>query len=117
MNGKLHVGLMVLICLVPVLVVLALPALGVNIGGGAWFLLFLLCPLAHLLMMRQMHGSGHTEAHGQERHSNQSVQETETGGGNQNTTIEGRQSCPPVPVTKRLPVPVSNRRPDRSSAG
>jgi len=51
MSGKLHVGLMVLICLVPVLLVLALPALGVNIGGGAWFLLILLCPLAHLLMM------------------------------------------------------------------
>lgn len=113
MNGKLHVGLMVLICLVPVLVVLALQPLGINIGGGAWFLLILLCPLAHLLMMRKMHGSGHTEAHGQRRQPRQSVQKVEVVEGNRETAIESRQSLLPVPVTNRLPVPVSNRRPDR----
>ncbi len=116
MSGKLHVGVMVLICLVPVLLVLALPALGVHIGG-AWFLLILLCPLAHLLMMRKMHGSGHTEAHGQRRQPRQSVQKVEVVEGNRETAIESRQSLLPVPVTNRLPVPVSNRRPDRSSAG
>lgn len=118
MSGKLHVGVMVLICLVPVLLVLALPALGVHIGGGgAWFLLFLLCPLAHLLMMRKMHGSGHTEAHGQGRQPRQSVQEVEVVEGNRETANESRQSLLHVPVTNRLPIPVSNRRPDRSSAG
>lgn len=113
MKGKLHVGLMVLICLVPVLVVLALPPLGINIGGGAWFLLILLCPLAHLLMMNLMHGSGRTEDQTQKRQSRQSVQEVEAVEGNRETSIESGQSLLPVPVTNRLPVPVSNRRPDR----
>ncbi len=118
MKGKLHVGLMVLICLVPVLLVLALPALGVHIGGGgAWFLLILLCPLAHLLMMRKISGPGRTEDPGQERHSIQSVQEVEVVEGNRETAIESEQSLLPVPVTNRLPVPVSNWRPAWSFAG
>ncbi len=118
MSGKLPVGVMVLTCLVPALLVLALPALGVHIGGGgAWVLLILLYPLAHLLMMRKISGPGHTEAPGQERHSIQSGQEIEAVAGNRETAIESEQSLLPVPVTNRLPVPVSNRRSDRSSAG
>ncbi len=63
MNRKLHFGLMVLVCLIPVAVILTLPALGVNLSDGAWYLLFLLCPATHLLMMRYMHGLGHTKIH------------------------------------------------------
>jgi hypothetical protein len=115
-NGKLHVGLMVLICLVPVLIVLALPALGINMGGGAWILMILLCPLAHLLMMRYMHGPGRTEGHTHEPRASQSVQEVGSGEGSSVTTGGDARPLPPVPAINKLPVPVSNRRPDRSSA-
>jgi hypothetical protein len=115
-NGKLHVGLIVLICLVPVLIVLALPALGINLGGGAWILLILLCPLAHLLMMRYMHGPGHTEAHTHERQASQSVQEVESGEGSSVNTEGDARLLLPAPAVNKLPVPVLNRQPDRSSA-
>lgn len=116
MSGKLPVGVMVLTCLVPALLVLALPALGVHIGG-AWVLLILLYLPAYLLMMRKISGPGHTEAPGQERHSIQSGQEIEAVEGNRETAIESEQSLLPVPAANRLPVPVSNWRPAWSFAG
>jgi hypothetical protein len=118
MNGKLHVGVMVLVCLVPVLAILALPALGVNVGGGAWFLLILLCPLAHLLMMRQMHGAGETRAHGRDQHFGQSRDEIKAvTGSDERAGSDGGKSLLPVPAPNKLPVLVSKRRPDRPSVG
>lgn len=51
MRKEKHVFLMILCCLVPLGVVLALLA----IGGGGWaiYSLFLLCPLLHIFLMRE----------------------------------------------------------------
>ncbi len=115
-SGKLHVGLMVLICLVPVLLITAIPALGINTGGGAWILFILLCPLAHLLMMRYMHGQDHEEGHTHEHLPHESVQEVGPCEGSSVTTGGDARLLLPAPVINNLPVPVSNRQPDRSSA-
>ena len=45
---------MILCCTIPLLVIAAF-ALGIGRGSGAIYLLFLVCPLVHLLM----HRSGH----------------------------------------------------------
>jgi hypothetical protein len=116
MNGKPHVGVMVMLCLVPVLVVLTLPALSVAIGDGTWFLVILVCPLAHVVMMRQMEASGlYIEGRGQQRQANKSVLKVEAVEDSQKTAIE--ESLLPVQVVNKLPVLVSNQRPDRPSAG
>lgn len=66
MNGKLHSALMVSFCVVPALALLVLTAAGARLGGGAWLPLILICPLAHLLMIRQTRASGHRRSGGKE---------------------------------------------------
>lgn len=51
-----HFLTMVLCCAIPIIGILALSASGV-LGSWAYFLVFLLCPLGHILMMRGMHSS------------------------------------------------------------
>ncbi|MFQ6067457.1 MAG: DUF2933 domain-containing protein [bacterium] len=50
MRKERHLFFMVLCCLIPVVAILALVAVG--LGGWAVYGLFLLCPLMHILMMR-----------------------------------------------------------------
>ena len=51
-----HFLAMVLCCAIPIIGILALSASGV-LGSWAYFLVFLLCPLGHIFMMRGMHSS------------------------------------------------------------
>ena len=51
-----HFLAMVLCCAIPIVGILALSASGV-LGSWAYFLVFLLCPLGHIFMMRGMHSS------------------------------------------------------------
>jgi cytochrome b561 len=56
-----HFLAMVLCCAIPIIGILALSASGV-LGSWAYFLVFLLCPLGHIFMMRGMHShSSHAE--------------------------------------------------------
>ena len=55
-----HFLAMVLCCAIPVVGILALSALGV-LGSWAYLLIFLICPLGHIFMMRGMH-SAHAES-------------------------------------------------------
>jgi len=50
MMRQKHLFFMLLCCLIPVVAILALVAVG--LGGWAIYGLFLLCPLMHILMMR-----------------------------------------------------------------
>lgn len=68
-NSK-HLLLMVLCCLVPMLLVVLLFSVG--IGGILPFLMILICPLMHILLMRGMH-----DKHDHE-HSGHRVISTET---------------------------------------
>jgi hypothetical protein len=52
------------LCVVGMGAFLVLPALGIALGSVLPFLLILLCPLSHILMMRQGQGCGH--GHGSE---------------------------------------------------
>ena len=47
------------LCVVGMGAFLVLPALGIGLGSVLPFLLILLCPLSHILMMRQGQGCGH----------------------------------------------------------
>jgi cytochrome b561 len=51
-----HFLVMVVCCAIPIIGILALSASGV-LGTWAYFLVFLLCPLGHIFMMRGMHSS------------------------------------------------------------
>ena len=51
-----HFLAMVLCCTIPIIGILALSAFGV-LGSWTYFLVFLLCPLGHIFMMRGMHSS------------------------------------------------------------
>lgn len=51
-----HFLVMVLCCAIPIIGILALSASGV-LGSWAYFLVFMLCPLGHIFMMRGMHSS------------------------------------------------------------
>lgn len=53
---KNHLKWMVVLCLAPIGIYIIFQALGIGLGQGLLFLLFLLCPLSHFLMMR---GKGH----------------------------------------------------------
>jgi hypothetical protein len=55
---KLNRSWLMTLCLVGLGALLILPSLGISIGSIFGFLLVLLCPLSHLLMMRGGHG-GH----------------------------------------------------------
>jgi hypothetical protein len=59
-----HIWLMVLCCLIPVALLGGALLLGVPVTSALAFALVLLCPLSHLLFMRQM---GHTHETGQDR--------------------------------------------------
>jgi hypothetical protein len=56
MHNKKMMLLMLLCCAIPLVAMFALPALGVSLGSRGYFLLILLCPAMHFLMMRGMHG-------------------------------------------------------------
>jgi hypothetical protein len=49
-----HHWVMVLGCLIPIVALFILPAIGVDLGGLQVFLI-VLCPLSHLFMMRSMY--------------------------------------------------------------
>jgi len=49
-----HTLLMILCCALPIATVLSLSYLGV-LGSWGYYALFLLCPLAHILMFRKGH--------------------------------------------------------------
>ncbi|MBI4537424.1 MAG: DUF2933 domain-containing protein [candidate division NC10 bacterium] len=55
---KLSRSWLMTLCVVGMGAVLVLPALGISLGSLLAFLLVLLCPLSHLLMMRGMGGHG-----------------------------------------------------------
>jgi hypothetical protein len=59
-QGSKRTLFMILCCLVPMLLVVLLFTVG--IGGILPFLMILLCPLMHIIMMRGMHG-GHDHKH------------------------------------------------------
>ncbi len=54
-----HLFFMLLCCLIPVVAIMALVALG--LGGLATYGLFLLCPLMMIFMMREHKGTDHSE--------------------------------------------------------
>ncbi len=64
MRKERHLFFMLLCCLIPIVAILALVALG--LGGWAIYGLFLLCPLMHIFIIR-----GHKEAdHGEHDQDN-----------------------------------------------
>ena len=60
----LHGILMILCCLLPLLLIIALPALGIK-SSAISLLAVLACPLMHVGMMFMMGKSGHGEHHHQ----------------------------------------------------
>lgn len=60
---KLNRSWLMALCLVGMGSVFILPALGISLGILGSFLLVLLCPLSHILMMQGMRGEH--EGHGQ----------------------------------------------------
>ena len=58
MGNKNMFWLMVLGCALPLMAVFMLPLFGITAGSGLVLLLFILCPVMHLFMMRGMHGHG-----------------------------------------------------------
>jgi hypothetical protein len=61
---KLNRSWLMTLCLVGLGALLILPSLGIGIGSLFGFLLILLCPLSHLLMMRGGHGGHGGHDHG-----------------------------------------------------
>ena len=51
-----HFLAMVLCCAIPIVGILVLSAFGV-LGSWAYLLIFLICPLGHIFMMRGMHSN------------------------------------------------------------
>jgi hypothetical protein len=56
---KLNRSWLMVLCVVGMGAFLVLPALGIGLGSVLPFLLILLCPLSHILMMRRGQGCGH----------------------------------------------------------
>ncbi len=56
---KLNRSWLMVLCVVGMGGFLVLPALGIGLGSVLPFLLILLCPLSHILMMRMGQGCGH----------------------------------------------------------
>lgn len=52
-----HMLLMILCCAIPLALIFALPRLNVSLGSLGFFLILLLCPLMHFLLMRGAHSS------------------------------------------------------------
>ncbi len=61
---KLNRSWLMAMCVVGMGAVVILPMLGMSIGSLFGFLLILLCPLSHLLMMRGMHRGHGGHDHG-----------------------------------------------------
>lgn len=60
-----HSLAMLICCAVPLALILAVSVFNIPIGTIGTYLLFLLCPLMHIFMMRGMnHGSQHAGHHG-----------------------------------------------------
>jgi len=59
-GGVKHILMMLLCCLTPLVLAVILPLFGYT--GVANFMLLLLCPLLHLVMMRGMAKQSHTES-------------------------------------------------------
>lgn len=81
---KLNRSWLMALCLVALGAFLILPSLGIRIGSLFGFLLILLCPLSHFLMMRGGHG-GHDH-----------------GGGASNRALPGSQVSLPADEKKAL---------------
>lgn len=60
MNRKSMLWFMLLGCIVPIAVVVMLPVFNVKLGNSLWWIIILLCPIAHIIMMGGMHGHGTT---------------------------------------------------------
>ena len=58
-----HLLAMTICCAAPLMAILALSSIGI-LGSWGYYLLLLLCPLGHMLMMRSMH-SGNEKAKAQ----------------------------------------------------
>jgi len=71
---KLNRSWLMTLCLVGLGALLILPSLGISIGSIFGFLLVLLCPLSHLLMMRGGHGRHGGDDHDAVRRSAQGAQ-------------------------------------------
>ncbi len=61
---KLNRSWLMTLCVIGLGALLILPSLGIGIGSLFGFLLILLCPLSHLLMMRGGHGGHGGHDHG-----------------------------------------------------
>lgn len=58
-----HLLIMVLCCLVVVAAILILPRF-INLGILGWIIIFSLCPLSHIVMMKFMPKDGSESCHG-----------------------------------------------------
>ncbi len=62
--SKKHILIMLACCLVPLLMLAAVTLFKIPLSQVLIFVLVLMCPLSHLLMMRYMgHGEEHEEHH------------------------------------------------------
>ena len=59
--SKKHTVIMILCCLIPIGAFLAIRLLNLHINSLFLFLLFLLCPLSHVLMMGSMKHEDHSQ--------------------------------------------------------
>lgn len=60
--GLKHMATMIACCVIPVAVILAVLAFKVPLGTVGLFLLMLMCPLLHIVMMKGMMGHQHKPA-------------------------------------------------------